>query len=283
MPVSADQVPETHVDTRVEEIRSSLRKLERRDWWLWVTALVVMLLLTLAVVSMNFPGMMKFEDPLFQYSVNEAVRGLILLVLLFNSYTIYQQVSIKRLRRQFTEQLDAMGNLQRRAEEFHQMAIVDALTGLYNRRYADQRLAAEASRSQRYGHPLTVVALDLNRFKQVNDRFGHPAGDLVLKEFADRLAAAIRMSDLAARMGGDEFLAILPECPSGQVEALLARLRGLEVTFHGQQIAVEFSAGWVSYEKGETTAEFLERADQTLYADKRASKHASAPQEVAAR
>jgi diguanylate cyclase (GGDEF)-like protein len=287
MEVSAEQIPETqtdtHVDTRVEEIRASLRKLERRDWWLWVTALVVMLLLTLAVVSMSFPGMMKFEDPIFQYSVSEAVRGLILLVLLFNSYTIYQQVSIKRLRRQFTEQLDAMGNLQRRAEEFHQMAIVDALTGLYNRRYADQRLAAEASRSQRYGHPLTVVALDLNRFKQVNDRYGHPAGDLVLREFADRLAAAIRMSDLAARMGGDEFLAILPECPAGQVDALLARLRGLEVTFHGQRIAVEFSAGWVSYQRGETTEAFLERADQTLYADKRASKRAAAPQEVAVR
>jgi diguanylate cyclase (GGDEF)-like protein len=280
MSAPADQLQEKHVDSRVQEIRASLRKLERRDWWLWITALIVMSLLTLAVVSMSFPGLVKIEDPFFQYSVDQAVRGLVLLVLLFNSYTVYQQVSIKRLRRQFVQQLDAMSTLQVRAEEFHKMAIVDALTGLYNRRFAEQRLAAEASRSQRYGHPLTVVALDLNRFKEINDHYGHPVGDQVLREFSDRLAAAIRVSDVAARMGGDEFLAILPECPAGQVDALLARLRSIDVFYRDEKIPVEFSAGWVSYEKGETTAQFLERADQTLYADKRASKCAATQREV---
>jgi len=256
----------------MQEIQATLRKLEKRDWWLWSLAIVVMLLLTLAVVSLSFPGLLKIEDPFFRFSLNQSVRGLVGLVLLFNTYTIYQQVMIKRLRRQLSEQLDAMGHLRTRAEEFHKQATVDALTGLYNRRFAEQRLTAEAERSRRYGHPLTVLSIDLNNFKQINDRFGHPAGDLVLKEFAARLNRAIRVSDLAVRMGGDEFLVLLPECPVGQVQVLLARLSLLEVDYHGKKIPVTFSAGWVGYEPGETSDKFLERADQTLYADKRARK-----------
>jgi diguanylate cyclase len=280
---ASNQVPEAHVDSRIEEIRASLLKLERRDWWLWATALVVMLLLTAAVVSMSFPGLIRVEDPLFQYSLDQSVRGLVFLVLLFNSYTIYQQMSIKKLRKQLSAQLDDMSKLQLRAEEFHKLSTVDALTGLYNRRFAEQRLAAEASRSMRHGHPLTVVSFDLNNFKQINDRFGHLAGDQVLKEFGDRLGSTVRMSDVAARMGGDEFLAILPECPAEQVQVLIARLRNLVVDHHEQKIPVEFSAGWVSYRQGETTEQFLERADQTLYADKRASKAAAPAPVLAAR
>jgi len=256
----------------MQEIQASLRKLERRDWWLWSLAIVVMLLLTVAVVSLSFPDLMKFQDPYFQFSLNQAVRGLVGLVLLFNTYTIYQQVMLKRLRRQFSEQLDAMGRLRTRAEEFHKQATVDALTGLYNRRFAEQRLTAEAERSRRYGHPLTVLSIDLNNFKQINDHYGHPAGDLVLKEFADRLNSAIRVSDLAVRMGGDEFLVVLPECPTERVEILLERLSPLEVDYHGKRIPVSFSAGWVGYERGETPEQFLERADQSLYADKHARK-----------
>ena len=81
------------------------------------------------------------------------MRGLVGLVLLFNTYTIYQQVLIKRLRRQLSEQLEVMGRLKTRADESQRLATIDPLTGLYNRRFAEQRLAAEASRSQRHGHP----------------------------------------------------------------------------------------------------------------------------------
>ncbi len=264
--------PEEVPESRLQEIRASLQKLERRDWWLWVLAVVVMLLLTLAVVSLSFPNLLKVEDPFFQFSLNQAVRGLVGLVLLFNSYTVYQQVMIKRLRRELSAQLDAMSQLRTRAQEFHKQATIDALTGLYNRRFVEQRLAAETGRSRRYGHPLTLLAIDLNNFKQINDRYGHLAGDLVLKEFAARLIRAIRVSDLAVRMGGDEFLVLLPECPAEQVQVLLARLSPLEVDYHGQRIPVNFSAGWVGYERGETSEQFLERADQTLYADKRARK-----------
>jgi diguanylate cyclase (GGDEF)-like protein len=259
-------------EKRLAEVREQLRKLERRDWWLWSMAVVVMLLLTFAVFSMSFPGLAKVDDPFFQFSLNQSVRGLIGLVLLFNTYTIYQQVAVKRLRRQFSEKLDEMRVLQIRAEEFHRLALVDPLTGLYNRRVAQERLASEASRSQRYGHPLAVVSFDLDKFKEINDTYGHLAGDQVLKEFARRLSQAIRLSDFAARMGGDEFLVLLAECSTNQVEAFLARLRHIEADCGGQKIPIRFSAGWVGYERGETTEQFLDRADRTLYADKRARK-----------
>ena len=235
-------------------------------------AIIVMLLLTFTVFSMSFPELTKVDDPFFQFSLNQSVRALIALVLLFNAYTIYQQVAVKRLRRQFSKQLEEMRVLQVRSEEFHRLAVVDPLTGLYNRRVAEERLASEASRSRRNGQPLTVVSLDLDKFKQINDTYGHLAGDQVLKEFAARLNSAIRLSDLASRMGGDEFLVVLPECSASQVDVLLARLRPMEVEWAGRKIPVSFSAGWVGYERGETTEQFLERADRTLYADKRAGK-----------
>jgi diguanylate cyclase (GGDEF)-like protein len=134
------------------------------------------------------------------------------------------------------------------------------------------RLASEAARSERYGHALTVISFDLDKFKQINDTYGHPAGDQVLKEFAQRLSNVIRKSDIAARMGGDEFLVLLPQFTTNHVQILLDRLRPMETEYAGAKIPIRFSAGWVGYEKGETTEQFLERADRILYAAKRLGK-----------
>ncbi len=80
-----------------------------------------------------------------------------------------------------------------------------------------------------------MVSFDLDKFKQINDTYGHPAGDQVLKEFAARLSSAIRLSDFAARMGGDEFLILLPECTTSQVPILLDRLRPMEIEYAGRK------------------------------------------------
>jgi diguanylate cyclase (GGDEF)-like protein len=264
--------PDISSDASLPDLQAKLRKLERRDWWLWSMAVIVMLLLTFAVFTMSFPGLIKVDDPFFEASMNRAVRGLIGLVLIFNAYTIYQQITVKRLRRDFSKKIEEMRILQVRAEEFARLALVDSLTGLSNRRVMEGRLASEAARSERYGHPLTVISFDLDKFKQINDTYGHAAGDQVLREFARRLTSTIRKSDIAARMGGDEFLILLPECDTGQVQTLLDRLRPMETEYGGTKIPICFSAGWVGYEKGETTEQFLERADRTLYAEKRSGK-----------
>ena len=97
-----------------------------------------------------------------------------------------------------------------------------------------------------------MISIDLDKFKQINDRLGHLAGDHVLKEFAQRLRSAIRKSDLAARMGGHEFLLLLPEFSISLVQIVLDRLRPMETEYAGTKIPICFSAGWVGYEKGES-------------------------------
>ena len=188
--------------------------------------------------------------------------------MLFNIYTICQEVLIKRLRRQLVEKQDHSYILRN-------LAMIDPLTGLYNRRFAEQRLAAEVSRSERRGHPLTVMTMDLNDFKQINDTYGHPAGDQVLQEFASRLNKVIRGSDLAVRLGGDEFLVLLPECTAEQLQLVLDRMGSLEVDWQGQKILITFSAGWKDYKVGDRPEELLAGADEALYTSKRAQKKAA--------
>jgi diguanylate cyclase len=252
-------------DTRLEMLQEELKRLERRDWWLWVVAICVMLLLTLAVFSMSFPGLIAQSDTLVQQSLEQAVRGLVGLVLLFNIYSIYQQMTIKRTRRLLAEQLTE-------AKQFYKQATTDALTGLANRRTAEETLGREMARARRRRAPLTVVAFDLNNFKQINDRYGHSAGDRILCAFAQKLMYRRRGEDMAVRMGGDEFLLLLPDCPAEQVPFLLQRLKPCEVNFQGVRLPVEFSSGIATYQAPESRTQFLERADQALYADKRAQK-----------
>src|SRR3981189_1510515 len=248
-----------------EELTQQLRKIEQRDWWFWGYSVLVMLLLTFAVISFSLPALHEDLKTFIPLKVGDAVFGLIALVLVFNLYPIYHQILIKRLRRQLAEK-------QGHSEILRNLAMVDPLTGLYSRRFAEQRLAAEVSRSERKGHPLTVLTLDLNDFKQINDTHGHPAGDQVLLEFATRLNKAVRGSDLAVRLGGDEFLVLLPECTLEQLQLVLVRLGSLEVNWHGQKIPVTFSAGWKQYEMGERPEELLGGADEALYASKRAGR-----------
>jgi diguanylate cyclase (GGDEF)-like protein len=272
LPAISGQKPLPLSTPALREVQENLQKLEHRDWWLWSMAVVVMLLLTFAVFSMSFPGVIKIEDTLFEASLNRAVRGLIGLVLIFNAYTIYQQITVKRLRRDYSRKIEEMLTLQVRAEEFERLAQMDALTGLANRRVLEDRLGVEAARSQRYGQPLTLVSFDLNNFKQINDTYGHPMGDQVLKYFARRLQGAVRKTDIIARMGGDEFLALLPDCTTSQVQILISRLRPMEIEWESVAIPICFSAGCVGYERSETTEQFLERADRILYAEKRSGK-----------
>jgi len=257
-------------ETGAKEIAEERRRIDRRDWWVRGYSIFVILLLTFAVISLTLPALLTGAETIFKIKLTEAVFGLITLIVLFNFYTIYQEILIKRLRRQLLEKQDHSYILRN-------LAMIDPLTGLYNRRFAEQRLAAEVARSERRGHPLTVLTLDLNNFKEINDTFGHPAGDQVLQEFASRLNKVIRGSDLAVRLGGDEFLVLLPECTLEQLKLVLERLQSFELDWQGQKIPVTFSAGWKDYEMGDRPEEMLARADEALYASKRASKKPLAP------
>jgi diguanylate cyclase (GGDEF)-like protein len=226
------------------------------------------MLLMGAIAALSLPSILSDKDLSSQLQIEIAVRGLIGVVLIFNVYMIYQQHLLKRLRNYLSRQLEVATEQRARAQAFYELAILDPLTGLYNRRFGEEQLRAEIARAESSGNPLVLLLLDLDNFKEVNDRYGHFAGDLVLKEFARRLSRGTRGSDVAVRLGGDEFLVILPECPPEKIDIVLSRVKDLEVETGQDRIPVSSSQGWAKYELADTAEELIKRADEALYENK---------------
>lgn len=256
------------------EIREGLQRLDRKQWWMWSSAVLIILLLTIAVASFAFPSLLRLGEGTYSFFLSQAIRGLIALVLIFSVYSVYQQYLINRIRGQLADQMDSVARVEMLTQEVYKLAVLDPLTGLHNRRSGEQRLAEEITRSRRYARPLTVILLDLDNLKQCNDQFGHEAGDEMLRAFSQRLTRAIRGSDMAVRLGGDEFMAILPECRAEEVRHVISRLENLQIESAGHKFPVTFARGWADYQPGETAQQLLKRADDALYADKRLGKDA---------
>jgi diguanylate cyclase (GGDEF)-like protein len=143
------------------------------------------------------------------------------------------------------------------------MARTDELTGLLNRRAWDEALRQEMARAAREGSRHSVALLDLDRFKDYNDRNGHPAGDQLLKQAAYAWRTHLRVTDTLARYGGEEFAVLLPGCPPTNAPETLERLR--RATPMGQTV----SAGIAAWDGVETAEALIDRADRALYAAKR--------------
>lgn len=158
-----------------------------------------------------------------------------------------------------------------------EMAVTDQLTGLYNRRYLASHLSAMFDRAFWTGRPLSVMILDLDHFKAVNDTHGHDAGDKVIQEFAERIRASVRGIDLACRYGGEEFLIAMPDTEKEFARLVAERLRqevaaGSVVLNGGRdELKVTVSIGIASTEDGskdDTAQKLVKRADEALYAAK---------------
>ncbi len=255
-----------------KEVQTSLRRIDRREWWLWSSAVMVMLTLMVGIASFSFSSSFSQIDTNYSIFFGRAVRGLGLLVLLFIGHALYQQIQINSIRRQLMAQVFAVDKVEVLAQEVYNLAVLDSVTGSYNRRYLEQRLESEVARAQRHKLPMTAILFDLDNFKSVNDQFGHAAGDSLLKAFAEKLSKATRGSDVTARYGGDEFVAVLPECKPEDVQYIFKRLDGLRVDVGGGMHPVSYSAGWANYIPGESAEDLLKRADADLYVNKRAGK-----------
>jgi diguanylate cyclase (GGDEF)-like protein len=167
-------------------------------------------------------------------------------------------------------------------EDARKRADRDPLTGFYNHRFLHERLGEEVVRSQRARRPLSVLMLDLDDFKLVNDTFGHLFGDRVLTFTAELIRSTLRASDLAARYGGDEFALILPETDAADARRTAERI--LEAfrdrPFVGEQrgpVPLAASIGVATFpDDGRTATELIAAADTALYAVKRAGGHGAA-------
>lgn len=156
----------------------------------------------------------------------------------------------------------------------------DACTGLYNRRFIMRKLESEIQRSNRYGRKMAAMMIDIDRFKEINDRFGHLFGDHVLRKTGLALVSACRATDYIGRYGGDEFMAVLPEAGKKDAEIVRGRaknrLRDLRIKGPGDYgyVSIEASFGIAVHpHTGMTKKELIEAADQDLYAFKRRHKN----------
>jgi len=164
-------------------------------------------------------------------------------------------------------------------EELYRMALFDGLTGIHNKRYLLDHLEREIARSARYGRPLSLVMLDVDHFKQINDTLGHLAGDLVLKGLAQRLRPKVRKYDLLARYGGEEFAVVLSETSKKDALEIAEKFRiaveAVPFEFGGKSFRVTISAGVASVvNNGLLDPEQLIRvADARMYESKRAGRN----------
>jgi diguanylate cyclase (GGDEF)-like protein len=158
-------------------------------------------------------------------------------------------------------------SLRRYVDHLDVLARTDALTGAANRRAMNETIERELSRASRSDTPVGLLMLDLDRFKDFNDEFGHPAGDLLLQRAAAAWRAELRAGDLLGRWGGEEFCVLLTHCPPAAASVVAERLRAVMPDGSACSIGV---AAWDGHERG---ADLVRRADEALYAAKRSGRN----------
>ncbi|MEM1193827.1 MAG: PleD family two-component system response regulator [Pseudomonadota bacterium] len=201
-----------------------------------------------------------------------------------NDY-VNRPVDKNELIARVSTQLRRKHNLDQLRSSFQaslEMAVTDQLTGLYNRRYLASHLSAMFDRAYWTGRALSVLILDIDHFKAINDTFGHDAGDEVIRAFADRITHAIRGIDLACRYGGEEFLIAMPDTDMNFAHIVAERLRqdiaGDKVAVNGgrDRVEVTVSIGIASTEDGaedDNAQKLIKRADEALYAAKQSGRN----------
>ena len=166
--------------------------------------------------------------------------------------------------------------LRQRNVDLDRMSRTDTLTGLYNRRHLDEQLWRQQSNAVRHHDPLCVLLLDIDHFKKINDSYGHPAGDIVLSAFADRLRSEVRANDIVGRWGGEEFLVIMPRTDLAGALEVAERLRGTTADTPVRagiwSINVTVSGGCV-LSTGDQANAVLQLADTCLYAAKASGRN----------
>jgi diguanylate cyclase (GGDEF)-like protein len=155
------------------------------------------------------------------------------------------------------------------------LARTDHVSGAINSRYFDELLEMELSRSRRYMHPFTLVYIDLDNFKQVNDKFGHTEGDKLIRFIVDELKLQIRNTDIVARLGGDEFVILFPEVAQQEAQVIMSKIYSHLTTELRQKFSsVTFSAGAVTYiAVPESITETIKIADELMYTVKNGTKN----------
>lgn len=171
--------------------------------------------------------------------------------------------------------LEKFARLEEEIHALQRQVVLDPLTGLYNKRHFEKSLETEMERSRRSLQPLSVILADLDHFKSINDRFGHPVGDKALRCAADILKAELRMIDIPCRYGGEEFVIILPATPLLTAIQVAERLRTalkhkpVEIENGSLTLTASFGVSTYSHDRHTSVSRLIQQADQKLYQAKK--------------
>ena len=248
------------------DLYREIEALSKRDWQLWSICALVIVVIAIGFAAFLLPNLVWASATLHtdHRYLPQLFFGLITLIVLFNVYILDQKRSLNRTRGQVLRHL-------MEATEAKQIAIIDPLTNVFNRRYLDELIPREINRAIRAGVELSLLLIDINNFRDINTNFGHIGGDQYLRDLANLLKKTLRGSDTVVRMGGDEFLVVLPETGNAQAHRAAERLRW-EAQWWNQatqaSYQLSFSCGVATYRDGMDIEQVMGLADKDMYRNK---------------
>jgi diguanylate cyclase (GGDEF)-like protein len=252
-------------------VTQQLAALEKRDWELWIIVCFAGFVVAVGLLALIAPSAFISQDEVhLQVTVSrQLVVGLFVLVTLLNSYLITRRLDLRRTRQKLIS--STIQNELVRLQSF-----TDPLTEVYNRRSLEDMAGRFISHARRLENQLTFMLIDVDKFKQVNTRFGHLTGDFVLAEVATLLRSSVRGSDAVVRYGGDEFLLILADTGALGAGRVVQRIRKYLLDWNGaghlDGFELTLSVGVSEWSDGRTLDEMLDAADRAMYAEKASSK-----------
>ena len=248
------------------DVYREIESLSKRDWQLWSICALVLVVIAIGLAAFLLPNLVWASGVIqtdHRY-LPQLFFGLITLIVLFNVYILDQKRRLDRTRGQMLRHLVE-------SSEARQVAIIDPLTNVFNRRYLDEAIPREIARAIRGGSQLSLLLIDIDGFKEINTNFGHLGGDQYLRDLANLLKKTLRGSDTVVRLGGDEFLVILPETGNAQAHRAAERLKW-EAKWWNQSTEasyrLSFSIGVATYEDGMKIEDVMKLADKDMYRKK---------------
>jgi|HubBroStandDraft_6_1064221.scaffolds.fasta_scaffold297469_2 diguanylate cyclase (GGDEF)-like protein len=241
-----------------------LSQLERRDWELWLIVSLTGVLVAAGLLALLFPAaFLKQDNVHFEITVSRPLAvGLIALLALLNTYLVSKRLEIRRVREELISST-IQGELVR------QQSFTDPLTEIYNRHSLEEMVGRFISHAKRLQNPLTFLLIDIDRFKDVNTRFGHLTGDVVLADTAALLKSSVRGSDAVFRYGGDEFLIVLADTSRTGAARVVERIEAYVLEWNRAQNLQAFelclSIGVSEWSDGMTLNQLLDEADREMY------------------
>ena len=254
-------------DNLAAKLTRELSRLEKRDWELWLIVAISGTVGGCTLLSLLFPStFLQTGSVHLEITISRHLFfGVLALLILLNTYVVTRRAELRRVRR-------TLVGTTIQSELVRLQSFTDPLTEVYNRRSLHELATRFISRAKRSVEPLTFLVIDVDRFREVNTRFGHITGDFVLSEVAGLLMSATRGSDAVVRYGGDEFLIILANTTPQNASVVIKRISLFMERWnegnHLEGFSLSVSVGVAGWVDGQSLDEVLDAADQDMYAVK---------------